>query len=80
MSIEWKVDGRRVAPGDVSRELMKSMKNELETNIRRDVARHRCDVHGQQAKVTFHQRGGEYGFEISGCCDEFVRKVQAALT
>jgi hypothetical protein len=79
MGIEWKVDGRRVAPGDLGRELMKSMKGELEANIRREVARHRCDVHGQQARVSFHERAGEYGFEISGCCDEFVREVRAAL-
>jgi hypothetical protein len=29
--------------------------------------------------VSFHERAGEYGFEISGCCDEFVHKVRAAL-
>jgi hypothetical protein len=38
MSIEWKVDGRRVASGDLGRELMKSMKGELEANTRREMA------------------------------------------
>ena len=79
MSIEWKVDGRRVAPGDLGRELVKSMKGELETNVRREVARHRCRIHGEQTTVTFHERHGEYGFELSGCCDEFLHQVHDAL-
>jgi len=79
MSTEWKIDGCRVSSGDVGRELMNSMRGELETNIRREVARHRCAVHGQPANVTFSDRGGDYGFEITGCCDEFVQKVLAAL-
>jgi hypothetical protein len=79
MSIEWKINGRGVPPGSVGRELVKSMRAEIEANVRREVIRHRCNVHGEQAKLTLRERGGEISFEINGCCDEFVQQVYKAL-
>lgn len=39
----------------------------------------RCPVHGKQAKVTPKMSGSEFTWDISGCCDQIVTKVKAAL-
>lgn len=79
MSIEWKVDGRTVSAGNLGREVVKSMRNDLERQIRAAAATMRCPKHGGTADITFHERGGELAFEISGCCDEFVESVYRAV-
>lgn len=79
MGIEWKIAGRRIPAGNVGRELVKAMASDLETQIRRDVARQRCPVHGEQATVNFKETGDGAGFELTGCCDEFLKRVHDSL-
>ena len=39
----------------------------------------RCRVHGQNAKVVARTSGSKLVWDISGCCDQLVKEVKAAL-
>jgi hypothetical protein len=39
----------------------------------------RCPVHGKKAKVAGKMDGTNFTWDVSGCCDELVAKVRAAL-
>jgi hypothetical protein len=79
VGVEWKIDGRRIPAGSVGRELVNAMASDLETQIRREVAGQRCPVHGEQATVNFKKVCDGAGFELTGCCDEFLERIYDSL-
>lgn len=48
--------------------------------IKRAIESQRCEVHGEHATASLNRSGGQISFDISGCCDELVKRAQAAAS
>jgi hypothetical protein len=55
----WKLNGRTVAPGQLGRELAKSIESEVVGRAKNAVARARCPVHGQPPRNIRVSRSGD---------------------
>jgi hypothetical protein len=78
MKFNIRLNGRSIRPGDLGRELTRT----LETDIRRKMGERvrraswrRCPTHGRAAQVrTTHD-----GFTIDACCDQFRQEIVREL-
>lgn len=79
-NIDYKINGRNVRGTQFRRELEKAALAEVIKEVKRKVAGIRCRQHGQAARVVAEGPSlTQLSFQVSGCCNSLIRKVQDAL-
>lgn len=48
--------------------------------VQRAIESTRCPTHGQRARAAMSKTSEGYSFDISGCCDDLIRRAQAAAS
>lgn len=75
MKINIKFDGDAL-----KKKLTQAATEAAKKHIRAKASRQRCPVHGETASVKFvGATGPNFKTVITGCCDEFVAKVQRGI-
>lgn len=78
--LEFKINGRKVRPDQMEKELEKAMFADIKKEMADKVRRIRCPKHGQAARVT--PRGHsikQLSWSVEGCCDELIDRVKKAI-
>lgn len=73
--LEWKLNGRKVRPDQMEKELMKLATKNAQTQLKENIESQRCRKHGKTAKLISTSGNSFKRIKIEGCCDEFVEKV-----
>jgi hypothetical protein len=81
VSLKYTVDGRTVSSGQFFDGLMGEVRQNVISEVTRNVEQTRCPEHGQHPRVTeVNDQNGNLSFAIEGCCDAAVeRAYKAAL-
>ena len=78
--IEWKFNGRRVAPGQLGNEVAKALKREVLAGATKAVTGVRCPVHGSHpTNVRVHEEAGKLRFQYEACCDRLTETVEKSI-
>lgn len=80
IKLQWTFNGRRVAPGQLGREVTKSIQGEILNSAKNAVDHVLCPVHGTAARNIKVGRGaGRLRFEYDACCDRLEEAIAAHL-
>jgi hypothetical protein len=80
INIHFEINGRRVSPNQTTDALTRAVLDEATTQIKQRVGTIRCAAHGQYAKLIAKGRSAEnLNFEVSGCCQDLITKVEQSL-
>jgi hypothetical protein len=78
--MRFEIDVRRVRPEEMGNALEAAMLQAVKDQVGALVGGVVCLVHGERARVTGTGHAAqEFEFTVEGCCDDVVRRVQAAL-
>jgi hypothetical protein len=80
IKLEWKFNGRTVAPGQLGAEVAKAFKAEAIDSAKAAVAEIQCPVHGTRPKnVTVQAEGSRLHFKYEACCDQLTKTVNDSV-
>lgn len=80
IKLEWKFNGRSVAPGQLGAEVAKAFKAEAINRAKAAVAKVQCPVHGTGPKnVTVQAEGSRLYFKYEACCDQLTNTVNDSV-
>lgn len=80
MSIEYRIDGRRVSQTEWQRHLADSARDIAVDALKHKIQHIRCSVHGRAAKlIVGAQRGDRLEMKIEACCDDLLKRAERAL-
>lgn len=80
VDISFKIDGKSVRPDQVASALKRAVMKRAKGSIAARIRVVRCPKHGSTPTVVCQGRSPEsMSFKVSGCCDELLAKVKAAL-
>lgn len=74
--LEWKLNGRKVRPDQMEKELKKLATKNAQTQLKKKIESQRCHKHGRTAKL-ISRPGSFKDMKIEGCCEEFISQVSA---
>jgi hypothetical protein len=58
---------------------MDKLVNEAARNVERVVGAQRCPIHGKTPSISITKHREGFSYTIDGCCDELVRRAEAAI-
>jgi hypothetical protein len=80
VDIHFEINGRRVGPNQITDALTKAVLEEAAKQIKQRAGVIRCPTHGHYAKIIAKGRSAEnLNFEVSGCCNDLIKKVEQSL-
>ena len=80
LDVSFKINGRTVNPRNIGDELEKAVLTEVGDSIKKSLRSVSCPTHHKQPKVVIQGRNfSDLSFEISGCCDELIKKATSKL-
>jgi len=80
IDISFKINGKTVNPRSIGDELEKAVLTEIGDSVKKSLRSVSCPTHHQQPKVVIQgQNLSNLSFEISGCCDELIKKATSKL-
>lgn len=80
IDISFQLNGKKVNPNNIGSALESAMLNSISDSIKKSVNSIRCSNHSQKAKILLKGKSlDNLSIEVSGCCDEFINKVQNSL-
>jgi len=80
IEITFNVNGRKVNPNNMKNALENAMLKGFEESIKKSIGYVRCSEHNQAPKVLVKGRNFEnLSIEVSGCCENIVKKATAKL-
>lgn len=76
IKLEWKFNGRRLAPGQLGNVVANAIMEAAETQAKQAVAAVRCPVHGTSAKnIRVSRSGSRLHFTYEACCDRLKEAI-----
>lgn len=79
IKLEWKLNGRSVAPGELGNELLKSFDNAIETKAKEAIVAVACPVHGTHAtNIRATKTGDRWQFTYEACCERLKEAIATA--
>lgn len=79
--LSFEINGRRVQPNQIANALEKAMVQQITDSVKKSVGSIRCPVHGKHPSIKCVGRSIEnLSLEVSGCCDELVKKATEKLS
>ena len=77
---KWTFNGRRIAPGQLGREVTKSIQSEIFNRAKKAVEQIRCPVHHVAPRnLRVHRGASRLRFEYDACCDSLKQAITAKL-
>ena len=78
--VSFEIKGERVQPDNMKDVLDILFLKHIREKINNSTASIRCNEHGRQASILVKgQNLDNLDYEVSGCCEEFVKKVKKRL-
>lgn len=78
--ISFEINGRKVNPNSISDALEAAVLSEVAESIKSSIGDIRCSEHGQSPKIKMKGRNiDNLSFDVSGCCDSLISKVETKL-
>jgi hypothetical protein len=80
VQIKFNVGGREVPLDRFTDAIMKSVPEQVKSNIQKRLENARCPDHGQHPRVTVTAHSVDHlEFQIAGCCQKMIDEVTKAL-
>jgi len=80
IDISFEINGKKLKPNNIADELESAMLQEFAESVKKAVGSIRCSEHNQAPKVLLKGKSFDnLSIEVSGCCDDFVKKVSYRL-
>ena len=80
VDVSFKINGKMVMPNDMTDVLDILFLKHLTEKINGSVASIRCNTHGKQPSVLVEgQDLDNLNYEVSGCCEDLVKKVKRKI-
>jgi len=80
VDVTFKIKGKRVEPGDMADVLDILFLKHVREKIKASVESIRCTKHDKQLSVLVKgQSLDNLNYEISGCCEDFIKKVKKKI-
>jgi hypothetical protein len=78
--ISFEINGRKVSPSSVGDALEKAVLQGVSDSIKQSVGSLRCPEHGSAPKIVAKGKSVDnLSFQVSGCCQKLIDKVQSKL-
>jgi len=80
IEISYEINGRKVNPRNMKDALESAVLESVADSVKKDIGSLICSEHGKAPKIKIKGRNlDNLSFEISGCCDNLIKKVEAQL-
>jgi hypothetical protein len=78
--ISFEINGRKVNPNNIGDALQAAVLSGVAESVKSSIGSIRCSEHGQAPKVKIKGRNiDNLSFDVSGCCESLISKVEAKL-
>lgn len=75
------LNGKKVNPNNMQDALEEAVFQDISESIKKELASVKCSEHNQYPKILINGRDFKsLSFEISGCCDKFIKEVTSKLS
>lgn len=76
IKLEWRFNGKRVAPGQLGNEVARAFRTEAINRAKAAVAKVRCPIHGTRPRnLAVRTAGNRLHFEYEACCERLKQAV-----
>ncbi len=80
IDISFKIDGKKVNPKNIRNALEASALSNISNSIKKSIGNLKCLEHNKYPKIIVNGRSlNDLSFEVSGCCDKFMEKIQKKM-
>ncbi|MFX4283973.1 hypothetical protein ACOL3A_05400 [Aliarcobacter butzleri] len=80
IGISFEINGKKVNPNNIGDALQNAMLQQITESIKKSICSLRCSEHNQTPKVLVKGKSlDKLSIEVSGCCDNIVKKATDKL-
>ncbi|RYA22432.1 hypothetical protein CRU96_13090 [Malaciobacter halophilus] len=80
IGISFEINGKKVNPNNIGDALENAMLQQIGESIKKSIGSLRCSEHNQTPKVLVKGKSlDKLSIEVSGCCDDIVKKATDKL-
>lgn len=81
IEISFEINGKKLNPNNIADALESAMIQEIGNSIKESVGSIRCSEHNQAPKILLKGKSRDnLSIEVSGCCDDLVKRVTDRLS
>lgn len=80
IEISFEINGKKVNPNNLKDALQAAALSSVADSVKKSIGSLRCLEHGQSPKIKVKGKDlANLSFEVSGCCDYLIGKVEKKL-